>query len=64
MLVKNLVSWAGQNFNYEPGELIEMPDAMAKARIKAGLAVESDGKPDLPVRKMHQAEPSTKAAAE
>jgi hypothetical protein len=40
MLIKNLVSWAGPRFSYEPGDIIEADDATARARIEAGVAVE------------------------
>jgi hypothetical protein len=38
MKVKNLVPWAGEEFNYVPGDVVELPDAVAKDRIEAGLA--------------------------
>ncbi|MGC4050975.1 MAG: hypothetical protein QM757_16545 [Paludibaculum sp.] len=38
MRVTNLQSWAGENFSYLPGEVIDLPKAIATARIKAGLA--------------------------
>ena len=38
MLVKNLVSWAGENFHHLPGQEIELDDAAAIARCEAGLA--------------------------
>lgn len=63
MLVKNLVNWAGDRFVYEPGDLIEMPNDVALARIEAGLAVPHDGKPEKPVPKMHPAAPSVPTAA-
>lgn len=37
MKVRNLQSWAGENFSYLPDEVIELPDAVALARIEAGL---------------------------
>ncbi len=37
MLVKNLESWAGDNFSHAPGEIIDLPDEIALARIEAGL---------------------------
>jgi hypothetical protein len=37
MLVVNLVSWSGLNFNYEPDQIIDLPPETAKARILAGL---------------------------
>lgn len=38
MRVTNLQSWAGENFSYLPGEVVDLPKAIATARIKAGLA--------------------------
>ena len=38
MLVKNLVSWAGENFHHLPVQEIELDDAAAIARCEAGLA--------------------------
>jgi hypothetical protein len=37
MLVVNLVSWEGVRFSAAPGDIIELPDEVAKARIAAGL---------------------------
>ena len=38
MLVKNLVSWAGENFHHLPGAMIELDDATALDRCEAGVA--------------------------
>jgi hypothetical protein len=38
MRVINTDSWAGETFSYRPGEVIELPDEIAEARIEAGLA--------------------------
>lgn len=38
MKVINLASWAGRSFDLAHGDLIEMPDDMARDRIAAGLA--------------------------
>jgi hypothetical protein len=35
--VKNLVSWAGHNFSYAPGEEIELEEQTAKEREALGL---------------------------
>ena len=50
MLVRNLVSWAGPYFARQPGDLVELDDATAEARIAAGLAqpVENYGPPAPP----------------
>lgn len=37
MLVRNLVSWAGMDFSFVPGQEIDLPDEVAEARIAAGL---------------------------
>lgn len=37
MRVINLVSWAGQDFDYKVGEAIELPKDVAEARIEAEL---------------------------
>lgn len=36
--VVNLVAWGGADFNFMPGDLVEMPDDMASDRIAAGIA--------------------------
>lgn len=38
MRVVNVNSWAGESFSYRPGEVIELPDNVAEARIELGLA--------------------------
>lgn len=38
MLVTNLVSWAGDDFSSVPGDVIDLPDTVAVARVNAGLA--------------------------
>ena len=38
MLVKNLVSWAGENFHHMPGAMIDLDDAAAVDRCDAGVA--------------------------
>jgi hypothetical protein len=38
MTVRNLVSWAGEDFSVRPGELIELSEEIALGRIEAGLA--------------------------
>lgn len=45
MKVVNLQAWAGLEFSFTAGEILELPDEMALARIEAGLAspVEGDG---------------------
>jgi hypothetical protein len=40
MLVKTLVSWAGRNFSYAPGDTVDIPDNVARERIGRGLCVE------------------------
>lgn len=42
MLVKNLVPWSGHDFSYLPGDNIELPDDVARARKAAGLASDPD----------------------
>lgn len=39
MEVITLVSWAGENFNYAPGDVVVLDEATAAARINAGLAM-------------------------
>jgi len=36
--IRNLVSWSGPNFDYGPGDVLEVADAVAQARIVHGLA--------------------------
>lgn len=38
MLIKTLVSWAGEDMALKKGDLIEVDDAVGLARIEAGLA--------------------------
>jgi hypothetical protein len=38
MLVINLVAWAGLDFSYDHGAVIDLPDDVAQARIAAGMA--------------------------
>jgi predicted phage tail protein len=38
MKIVNLVSWAGENFSYIPGDVVEIDDEIGAARIEAGLA--------------------------
>jgi hypothetical protein len=38
MLIINLVAWAGLDFSYDHGAIIDLPDDVAKARIDAGMA--------------------------
>jgi hypothetical protein len=59
MLVKNLTSWAGENFSYMPGDEIEIDDATAIARCEAGLA--SASTEDLAAARQRIAGPATKA---
>jgi hypothetical protein len=49
MKVVNLVPWAGLNFSYVPGDVIEMSEPTARARIDAGLAEAFDEKVKPPV---------------
>lgn len=42
MKVINLVSWAGLDFSYLPGQEIEVDDHVGLARIAAGLAAPVD----------------------
>lgn len=44
MQIKNTQSWAGESFSYAPGDIVEVDDATAIARIAAGLA-EAVGEP-------------------
>ena len=37
MRVKNLQAWAGESFSYVAGDVIELPEEIALARIEAGL---------------------------
>lgn len=61
MLVKNLVPWAGERFSYNPGDVIDMPEDMAKARIEAGLASPHDGKAEKPAVLQHRADAASSA---
>jgi hypothetical protein len=45
MLVINLVAWAGLDFSYDHGAVIDLPDDVAKARIAAGMAEPAPEKP-------------------
>lgn len=38
MLVINTIAWAGERFSHKPGDVIDLPDKTANARIDAGLA--------------------------
>lgn len=38
MRVRSLVSWAGPLFEVHPGDIVDLPDAVAEARIRQGLA--------------------------
>ncbi|WP_419900780.1 hypothetical protein [Roseomonas sp. USHLN139] len=40
MEVVNLVPWAGEDFSYAPGEVIDLPAKIATARKKAGLVAD------------------------
>lgn len=42
MRVVNLVAWAGADFSYLPGEVLELPDEVATARIEAGVAAPAE----------------------
>lgn len=48
MLIKNLEPWAGENFVFSPGDVIEVPTNVGRDRIKAGVAAEHDGKGETP----------------
>ena len=52
MKVINNVPWSGQDFAYTPGDEIEIPDAVATARIKEGLCsrITEPTKPVEPVK--------------
>lgn len=50
MLVVNLVSWGGPNFAHDEGDEIELPDDVAEARIRAGLAAPPSAAPVVPAR--------------
>jgi hypothetical protein len=43
---KTSVSWAGHNFSYAPGDIVELPEDVAHARAKggAGTIVDSSAK--------------------
>ena len=43
MRIRSLVSWLGSTFNARPGQEIEVDDAIAAARIAAGLAEPAGG---------------------
>ncbi len=45
MKVINLESWAGEDFSCQPGEEIDLPDAIALARIAVGLCQPLPAKP-------------------
>jgi hypothetical protein len=42
MKIINTESWAGLEFSYAPGEVVELPDETALARIEAGLALAAE----------------------
>lgn len=60
MKVRNLISWAGPDFSFLPGDIIDLDDETATARIAAGLAElpkddGQDAKSIPPVSAEHQA---------
>lgn len=57
MLVVNLVSWAGLDFMREPGQVIELPPEIAKARIAAGLCA-----PERTATEKSKAAPAARSA--
>ena len=61
MIVKNLVPWSGSRFSYAVGDLIDMPDDVAQARIAAGLAVSPDAESEKPVVHVHGDDPAPEA---
>ena len=48
MIVKTLVAWGGHDFSYAHGEVIDLPDEIAQARIAEGLAEPWQPKPVSP----------------
>lgn len=40
MVIRNLVSWAGEDFSHDYGSTVIVADAIGAARVAAGLAVE------------------------
>jgi len=48
MLIKNLSPWAGPNFYFELGAVIDVPNHVGRDRIEAGVATEHDGKGETP----------------
>jgi hypothetical protein len=61
MLVKNLVNWAGPNWDHEAGQEIELDDATAVARCEAGVA-EAPAEELEAARERMAAKPKRKAA--
>ena len=62
MKVKNLVHWAGPNWEHEAGQEIELDDATAVARCDAGLA-EAPAEELEAARERMAGKPSKKKAA-
>jgi hypothetical protein len=56
MLIRNLVPWVGDRFEYNPGDVVEVPDSVGRDRIAAGIAVEDDGAPRA--QPVHQLPPA------
>lgn len=50
MRVVNSQAWAGENFAYVQGDVIELPDNVAAARIAAGLAEPLEAQRELPLQ--------------
>lgn len=57
MRVKNLESWSGHDFSYVPGEIIEIDDDIALARIAGGVCAAIDEEPAPTKRKVKKEEP-------
>lgn len=51
MRVINLQAWAGGDFSHLPGDVIELQDEIAQARIEAGLAAPVDDAGEVPQTK-------------
>ena len=64
MKVKNLVHWAGPNWEHEAGTKIELDDATALARCDAGLCSALDAEElEAARRRVSTAAKARKAAA-
>ncbi|HWY14425.1 MAG TPA: hypothetical protein VNX86_04705 [Rhizomicrobium sp.] len=65
MQVRNNVAWAGDRFSYLPGDIIELPEDVAHARVAIGRAAyANDSDARSKPRTIKFAEPHPKAVAQ